>query len=69
MQKLLTQERETGKIAHRERGKGFVPKLAQYTDTVEKFIEQNNDATLEELQLSLEKETGIKLHVSNNPSC
>jgi transposase len=65
LQKLLKQYRETGRIAHRERGKGLVSKLTRYTETVEKLVEQKNDATLEELQLSLEKETGIRLHCSN----
>lgn len=65
LQKLFKQYRETGHIAPRLRGKGFVSKLTQYTKTVEKLIEQKNDITLEELQLSLEKETGIKLHPSN----
>lgn len=65
LQKLFKQYRETRQIAPRSRGKGFIPKLAQYTNTVEKLIAEKNDATLKELQESLEKEIGIKLHPSN----
>lgn len=65
VQKLLKQYRETGQIAPRERGKGFSAKLVQYSDIVEKLIAEKNDATLEELQVSLEQQTGLKLHQSN----
>lgn len=65
IQKLLKQYRESGDIAPHQRGKGFESKLAKHTEIVEKLVEEKNDATLEELQVSLEKETGISLSISN----
>lgn len=65
VQKLLKRYRETGTIAPLPRGKGFSPKLAQYTDVVEQLVAETNDATLEELQKSLVEKIGIKLNQSN----
>lgn len=65
IQKLLKQYRESGNIAPSQRGKGFPAKLTNHTDVVEKLVSEKNDATLKELQESLEKETGIRLSISN----
>jgi transposase len=65
LQKLLKQYRETGQIVPHVRGKGFKAKLTQHLDRVEKLIEEKNDATLKELQASLEQEIGLSLHPSN----
>lgn len=65
VQKLLKRYRETGTLAPLPRGKGFPPKLAKYTDVVEKLVEEKNDATLKELQESLAQKTGVKLSQSN----
>ncbi len=65
IQNLLKRYRETGEIAPRQRGKGFAPKLAKYTKIVEQLVSDQNDATLKELQESLEHETGVRLSISN----
>jgi transposase len=65
LQKLLKQYRETRQIAPRARGKGFRAKLTQYSEIVEKLIEEKNDATLKELPTFLEQGIGLELHPSN----
>jgi transposase len=64
-QKLLKRYRETNEIEPRKSGKGFIARLEQHTQVVEKLVADNNDITLEELQNSLELETGVKLSISN----
>ncbi len=65
IQTLLKRYRESGEIAPRSGGKGFAPRLAEHIQTVEKLVTQKNDATLEELQKAIAKETGVKLSISN----
>lgn len=65
IQTLLKRYRESGEIAPRSRGKGFAPRLAEHIQTVEKLVAQKNDATLEELQEAIARETGVKLSISN----
>ncbi len=62
IQKLLKQYRETGKITPQPQGGSPVPKLngENFTTLVE-IIDNNNDATLEELCTLLEEKTQIKL--------
>ncbi|MEL4896585.1 helix-turn-helix domain-containing protein [Crocosphaera sp. Alani8] len=64
-QKLLKRYCETNEIEPRKSGKGFTARLEQHTQVVEKLVANNNDITLEELQNSLELETGVKLSISN----
>lgn len=61
----MKQYRESADITPRPRGKGFPCKLAQHTETLERLLEEKNDATLEELRISLEQETGVQVSISN----
>ena len=45
MEKLFKQYRETGSITPLK--EGFLPKLAPYSEIVQKLLEPKNDATLE----------------------
>jgi len=62
VQKILKQHQETGDISPRKRG-GSPPKKLnnEQVVTLLEIIEKNNDATLEELAVLLEKETTIKV--------
>jgi transposase len=62
VQKLLKQEKQTGDISPKRQGGNSPPKV-QGADlvTLTEIIENNNDATLEELCELLEAQTGIKV--------
>ncbi len=62
VQKLLKQYQQTGDIKPKRQG-GNSPPLVQGADlvTLTEIIENNNDATLEELCELLEEQTGIKV--------
>lgn len=62
VQKLLKQKQETGDISPKRQGGNSPPKV-QGADlvTLAEIIENNNDATLEELCELLEAQTGIKV--------
>jgi transposase len=65
VQKLLKQYRVKGTLTPLDRGKGFPPKLAQHQALIEQLVADKNDATLEELQRSIEEKTGININQSN----
>lgn len=62
VQKLLKQEQQTGDISPKRQGGNSPPKV-QGADlvTLTEIIENNNDATLEELCELLEGQTGVKV--------
>ena len=62
VQKLLKQEQQTGDISPKRQGGNSPPKV-QGADlvTLTEIIENNNDATLEDLCELLKAETGIKV--------
>ena len=62
VQKLLKQSKETGDINPKRQGGNSPPKV-QWEDlaTLIEIIENNNDATLEELCELLEEQTGIRV--------
>jgi transposase len=62
VQKLIKQELDTGDISPKRQGGNSPPKV-QGADlvTLAEIIENNNDATLEELCELLETQTGIKV--------
>jgi len=61
-QKILKQYRETGDITPKVQGGSPPSKLGgEDLVTLMEIIESNNDATLEELSILLEKKTGIKV--------
>ena len=60
IQKLLKQYNETGSIAPKVRTQQTPTKLnEEQLMTLKRLVEQNNDATLAELQKLLEVETGV----------
>ena len=62
IQKLLKQARETGDIKPYRQGGNPPPKVqGSNLVTLIKILEENNDATLEELCKLLKSETGIKI--------
>ena len=62
IQKLLKQYKETGDIKPKPQGGNSPPKVqGAYLVTLTEIIENNNDATLEELCELLEEQTGIEV--------
>lgn len=60
VEKLLKQHRETGSIAPKKRTKQTPTKLnPEQLIVLEQLVEQNNDATLDELRYQLEQKIGI----------
>jgi transposase len=43
---------------------GFLPKLANHLNLIKQLVEQDNDATLEELCSQLEQKTGLRVSIS-----
>ena len=64
VQKLLKQHQTLGSVTPLPHGGGTVPKLAAHIPTVEKLLEENNDATLPELCQNLKEQTGISISPS-----
>jgi transposase len=61
VQKLLKQHQQIGSLAPLPHGGGTVPKLTDYVPTIEKLLEEKNDATLPELCQNLKERTGISV--------
>ena len=62
VQKLLKQEQQTGDISPKRQGGNSPPKVqGAALVTLTEIIENNNDATLEELCELLKEQTGIKV--------
>ncbi len=60
IEKLLKQQRETGSIAPKQRTEQTPTKLsAEQLRVLEQLVEENNDATLDELRYQLEQKTGV----------
>lgn len=60
IEKLLKQQRETGRIAPKQRTEQTPTKLnAEQLGVLEQLVEENNDATLAELRQQLEEKTGV----------
>ena len=65
VQKLLKQARETGNLAPKVRTQQTPTKLnSQQLEVLRTLVEQNNDATLEELRQMLYERTGVLISVS-----
>lgn len=64
IQNLLNRYRTDGTIEPRPMGKGFAPKLAEYKEDVRILVEQNPDATLQELTIKLEQNLGVQVSIS-----
>lgn len=62
VEKLLKQHRETGNIAPKRRMNQTPTKLNdEQLKVLEHLVEENNDATLEELRDRLEQKTGVRI--------
>ncbi len=62
VEKLLKQQRETGSIAPKQRIRQTPPKLTdEQLKVLEQLVEEQNDATLEELRERLEQRTGVRI--------
>ena len=62
VEKLLKQHRETGNIAPKKRLNQTPTKLNdEQLKVIEQLVEENNDATLEELRTLLEQKTGVRI--------
>jgi len=62
VEKLLKQHRETGNIAPKKRMNQTPTKLNdEQLQVLEHLVEENNDATLEELRDLLEQKTGVRI--------
>jgi putative transposase len=60
VEKLLKQHRETGSIAPKKRTQQTPTKLnSEQLAVLGQLVEENNDATLEELRYQLEQKTGV----------
>lgn len=62
VEKLLKQHRETGNLAPKKRLNQTPTKLNdEQLKVLEQLVEENNDATLEELRERLEQKTGVRI--------
>ncbi|HEY9846373.1 MAG TPA: transposase [Candidatus Caenarcaniphilales bacterium] len=62
VEKLLKQQRETGNIAPKQRTYQTPTKLDdEQLKVLEQLVEEQNDATLEELRDRLEQKTGVRI--------
>ena len=60
VEKLLKQQRETGNLAPKKRLNQTPTKLNdEQLQVLEQLVEENNDATLEELRYQLKQKTGV----------
>ena len=60
IEKLLKQQREIGSIAPKQRTRQTPRKLTdEHLKVLEQLVEEQNDATLEELRARLEQRTGV----------
>lgn len=67
VQKLIKRYQTQNTIEPLPSGKGFVSKLEKHKSAIAKFVEEDNDATLEELCQKLYETTGLK--VSQSAMC
>lgn len=61
MEKLLKQYRETGNVAPSFRTQQTSTKLNQELNVLSAIVSDNNDATLDELMMLLEHQTGVMI--------
>jgi transposase len=62
VEKILKQHRETGSVAAKKRLNQTPTKLNdEQLKVLEQLVEENNDATLEELRDLLEQKTGVRI--------
>ncbi len=62
IEKLLKQHRETGSIAPKKRTEQTPTKLnSEQLTVLEQLVEENNDATLDELRYQLLQKTGVRI--------
>ena len=65
VQKILKQYRETGTVASKAHKGGKSPKLnSKQIDLISELVEQNQEATLQQLCNILERKTRIKVSIS-----
>jgi len=64
IQTLLKQYRTEATIEPKPHTGGFVSKVAEHLELIEQLVEQDNDATLEEMCTQLEQKTGVQVSVS-----
>jgi len=64
IQSLLKQYRTETTIEPKPPSGGFVSKVAEHLDLIQQLVEQNNDASLEELCTQLEQKTGVQVSIS-----
>jgi transposase len=62
--RLLKQYRATQTVVAKSYRGGFVPKLADHLALVQQLVAADNDATLEELRIQVQQQTGISVSVS-----
>jgi transposase len=60
---LLKRQRDDQTIEAKQPTGGFAPKLAQSLEVVQQLVEENNDATLEELRVLVQQKTGVVVSV------
>ena len=61
---LLKRQRDDKTIEAKQPTGGFAPKLAPYFKLVQQLVEDDNDATLEELRVLVQQKTGVVVSVS-----
>jgi transposase len=61
--RLLKQYQETQSIAPKRYRGGFAPKLAEHLAAVQQLVDADNDATLEELRVQVQRTTGVEVSV------
>lgn len=64
VQSLFKRYRREKTIEPKPHTGGFASKLAEHLNLIEQLVEQDNDATLEELCFQLEQQTDLKVSVS-----
>lgn len=60
---LLKRQRDDQTIEAKQPTGGFAPKLAQHFEVVQQLVEEDNDATLEELRVRVQQKTGVVVSV------
>jgi len=64
IQSLLKQYRTEKTIEPKPHAGGFASKLTEHLGLIQQLVEQDNDATLEELCTQLEQKTGVQVSIS-----
>lgn len=60
---LLKRYRDDQTIEPKQPAGGFAPKLAEHFEIVQQLVEEDNDATLEELRIRILQKTGVVVSV------